>query len=96
MQKAHFNTSHCYFISQRQGIKQGQHRETGLVTSIRGAKRKTEPSLSLSLSGKEPRAGQGREGRLEKGKEFDSGLILAGWQRKQRGACVLSPTPPHR
>lgn len=90
MQKAHFNTSHCYFISQRQGTKPGQHWETGLVTSTKGAKRKTEPSPSLSLRGKEPRAGQG--GKVREGK-FGPRLILAGWQRKQRGACVLPPHP---
>lgn len=60
------------------------------MTFIRGAKRKTEPTLPLSLSGKEPRAGQGG---LEKGKV---------WSRHNPGRLAVKtkhmslppPTPP--
>lgn len=60
-----------------------------LVTFIRGAKRKMEPSLSLPLSGKEARARQ--RGKVRKGKGW-SRLNPGRLTRKQRAAHA--PPPP--
>lgn len=60
---------------------------------IRGAERKRETSLSLSLPGKARRAGQRGKGRRRE--KFALGLILAGWQWNRRLEHVLAhPQPP--
>lgn len=58
------------------------------MTSIKGAKRKREPSLGLSLSGKEPKRGQ-RKGSVEKGKSLVNPCRLA---EETKGVDVSFPT----
>lgn len=61
------------------------------MTPIKGARRKREPSLSLSLCGEESTAGQ-KEGRLEKGKVWSR----LNSDRGNKGVDVSFPTVlPH-